>query len=77
MDIEAMVRSIDGEIARLEKARALLTGHTVPLKRGFPHTTESAAVTSAGKETLAQKRWEARKARNLAEHTARWTNRER
>jgi hypothetical protein len=34
MDLEAIVQSIDAEIERLEKARALLTGHTAPLKRG-------------------------------------------
>jgi hypothetical protein len=30
MDFEAVVQNIDSEIRRLEKARALLTGHTVP-----------------------------------------------
>jgi hypothetical protein len=30
------VQAIDAEISRLEKIRALLTGHTVPLKRGMP-----------------------------------------
>jgi hypothetical protein len=36
MDIEAMVQDIDESIRRLEKVRALLTGHTAPLKRGRP-----------------------------------------
>ena len=35
MDLDAIVQSIDAEIARLEKARALLTGHTVPLSAGW------------------------------------------
>jgi hypothetical protein len=38
MDLEAIVRDIDAEISRLEKARALLTEHTAPLKRGLPPT---------------------------------------
>jgi hypothetical protein len=33
MDLEAIVQDIDAEIRRLEKARALLTDHIVPLKR--------------------------------------------
>ena len=32
MDLNEIVQSIDAEIDRLSKARALLTGHTVPLK---------------------------------------------
>jgi hypothetical protein len=34
MDLDAIVQSIDAEISRLEKARALLTDHIAPLKRG-------------------------------------------
>jgi hypothetical protein len=36
MDLDAIVQSIDEEIDRLQRVRALLTGHTVPLKRGMP-----------------------------------------
>jgi len=36
MDLTAIVQSIDAEINHLKKARALFTGHTAPLKRGFP-----------------------------------------
>ena len=35
MDTAQIVQAIDAEIDRLSKARALLTGHTGPLKRGF------------------------------------------
>jgi hypothetical protein len=38
MELEAIVRDNDAEISRLEKVRALLTGHTAPLKRGMPPT---------------------------------------
>jgi hypothetical protein len=44
MDLPAILQSIDDEISRLERARALLTGHAVPLKRG---------ATPSG----AEKRW--------------------
>jgi hypothetical protein len=33
MDLTAIVQSIDEEIVRLEKIRALLTDHAAPLKR--------------------------------------------
>jgi hypothetical protein len=36
MDLDAILESIDEEIDRLQRARSLLTGHTAPLKRGFP-----------------------------------------
>jgi hypothetical protein len=35
MNRDALVQALDEEITRLEKARALLTGHTAPLKRGM------------------------------------------
>jgi hypothetical protein len=36
MNTTQIVHAIDAEIDRLSKARALLTGHTAPLKRGLP-----------------------------------------
>jgi hypothetical protein len=36
MHLDAIIQSIDEEIDRLQRVRALLTGHTAPLKRGFP-----------------------------------------
>ena len=78
MDLEAIVQSIDAEITRLERARALLTGHTVPLKRGLPYSTEpiAAPFDSGAKVAAAQKRSEERKQR-VVRHTARWTKTKR
>lgn len=45
IDLDAIVQSIDAEIARLEKARALLTGHTVPLKRGMASSESPGSVS--------------------------------
>lgn len=56
MDLEALVQNnIDAEISRLEKARALLTGHTAPLKRGKrkPMSAEGRARIAAAQK----KRW--------------------
>jgi hypothetical protein len=36
MDRDQIVEGIDALIRSLAQARALLTGHTAPLKRGFP-----------------------------------------
>jgi hypothetical protein len=36
MNLDAIVRSIDEEIERHQRARSVLTGHTAPLKRGLP-----------------------------------------
>ncbi len=36
MDLDGILQSIDEEIDRLQRVRSLLTGHTAPLKRGFP-----------------------------------------
>jgi hypothetical protein len=41
MDRAAIIQSIDAEIEKLQKIRALLTDHTAPLKRGFPPTERS------------------------------------
>jgi hypothetical protein len=42
MNVADVVAAIDAEIERLSKARALLTGHTPPLKRGQAKRTMSA-----------------------------------
>jgi hypothetical protein len=36
MDATQVIQFIDAEIARLEQAKTLLNGHTVPAKRGRP-----------------------------------------
>jgi hypothetical protein len=61
MDLDAIVQSIDAEIRRLEKARALLTGHIVPLRRGVP-TSGRRAMSAEGRARIAaaqRKRWAA------------------
>jgi hypothetical protein len=50
-----IVQNLDAEINRLEKARALLTGHTAPLKRGV-----APRVSAEGRARIAaaqRKRW--------------------
>jgi len=42
MNLDVIVQSIDDEIDRLQRLRALLTGHTPPLKRGFPPSEQAA-----------------------------------
>jgi hypothetical protein len=59
MDTEAIMQNLDAEIHRLENARALLTGHTVPLKRGV-----APRVSAEGRARIAaaqRKRWAAKK----------------
>jgi hypothetical protein len=59
MNLDAIVQSIDAEISRLEKARALLTGHTAPLKRGMPDRKRS-TMSAEGRARVAaaqKKRW--------------------
>jgi hypothetical protein len=59
MDIDALVQEIDAEISRLEKARALLTEHAAPLKRGFPPSKRN-TMSAEGRARVAaaqRKRW--------------------
>ena len=65
---EAIVRSIDEEIDRLQRARALVTDHTAPLNRGMPHSKQIIVAPSEADH----KREAERKKRVVAEHTARW-----
>jgi hypothetical protein len=62
-DLEAIVQNIDEEINRLEKVRALLSGHTTPLKRGFPPRKRS-TMSAEGRARIAaaqKKRWAKKK----------------
>jgi hypothetical protein len=62
---DSIVQSIDEEIDRLQRARALLTGHTAPLKRGMPRMANP-FTSSPG----AKRKYQAeRKQRRLAEHS--------
>jgi hypothetical protein len=59
MGFDAIVQGIDAEISRLEKARALLTGHIAPLKRGLP-LSDRRTMSAEGRARIAaaqKKRW--------------------
>lgn len=59
LDLDAIVQDIDAEVSRLEKVRALLTGHTAPLKRGMP-PKKSSTMSAEGRARIAaaqKKRW--------------------
>ena len=59
MDLDAIAQNIDAEISRLKKVRALLTGHTAPLKRGKRST-----MSAEGRARIAaaqRKRWAKKK----------------
>jgi hypothetical protein len=53
MNRDALVRALDALIVRFEKARALLTGHTAPLKRGLPDTSARRKMSAAGRARIA------------------------
>jgi hypothetical protein len=53
MDLDAILRSIDEEIDKLQRVRALLIGHTVPLKRGLPVTSGRRKVSAEGRARMA------------------------
>jgi hypothetical protein len=56
MDVSKIVEQVDAEIRRLEMARALLTEHTAPLKRG----RKRREVSPEGRARMAaaqKKRW--------------------
>lgn len=78
MDIAGIVAEIDLEIARLEKAKALIVGQTAPSKRGRPPATKTkpAKATSFafGTNTAAPKRKMSAegRARIAAAQKARW-----
>jgi hypothetical protein len=63
MDLDAIVRSLDAAIRRLEKIRALVTGHTAPLKRGMPSSEPArkrGTKSAEGRARIAaaqKKRW--------------------
>jgi hypothetical protein len=69
MDLEAILQTIDEEIERLSKARALLTGNVAPSKRGLPQaaaTRKPGTMSPEGRARIAaaqRARWaKARKA---------------
>jgi hypothetical protein len=65
MNRDAVVRALDALIVRFERARALLTGHTAPLKRGLPDTSARRKMSAAGRARIAaaqKARWAKAKA---------------
>jgi hypothetical protein len=65
MDLDAIVQGFDAEISRLEKARALLTGHTAPLKlAGRPAMSAEgrARIAAAQKKRWGKRKWPRREA---------------
>ena len=59
MNTDAIMQNIDAEISRLEQIRALLAGHTAPLKR-----RKRSTMSAEGRERIAaaqRKRWAAKK----------------
>jgi hypothetical protein len=75
MDTTEILQTIDAEIARLEKARALLNGHvSAPAKRGRP--TKSLAAVNTVKPARRKVSAEGR-ARIAAAQKARWAKAKR
>jgi hypothetical protein len=63
MNRDAVVQALDEEITRLEKARAMLTGHTAPLKHGQPATFGLRKISAESRVRMAA----AQKARHKRE----------
>jgi hypothetical protein len=63
MDLDAIVQSLDAAIRHLEKIRALLTGHTAPLRRGsLPVKRRTMSAEGRASVAAAQsKRWAKKK----------------
>jgi hypothetical protein len=71
MDLDAIVQSIDEEIDRLQRLRALLIGHTAPLKRGMPaQERKPVSAESRGRMAAAQKAGRAKERREELAHTS-------
>jgi hypothetical protein len=69
MDTTEVIQSIDAEIARLEKARALLNGHvSTPAKRGRPVSSKLGATAKPQRRKMSAEG----RARIAAAQKARW-----
>jgi hypothetical protein len=53
LDTTQVVQAIDAEIDRLSKARALLTDHTAPLKRGAAPGRKRSKMSAEGRASIA------------------------
>jgi hypothetical protein len=67
MDTSEIIQTIDAEIARLEKAKALLNGHTTTPRRGRPISAKPTATAKPRRKVSAEGR-----ARIAAAQKARW-----
>jgi hypothetical protein len=67
MDTTEIIETIDAEIARLERARALLNGHTTPVKRGRPTGSTDITTTKPRRKMSPEAR-----AKIAAAQKARW-----
>jgi hypothetical protein len=67
MDTTEIIETIDAEIARLERARVLLNGHTTPAKRGRPVNSAATPTKPPRRKISAEGR-----ARIAAAQRARW-----
>jgi hypothetical protein len=69
MDTLEVIQSIEAEIARLEKARALLNGHvSTPAKRGRPVSSKLGATAKPQRRKMSAEG----RARIAAAQKARW-----
>jgi hypothetical protein len=74
MDTTEIIQTINAEIARLEKARALLNGHIgAPAKRGGPVSSKLTAVLKPGRRKMSAEG----RARIVAAQKARWAKAKR
>jgi hypothetical protein len=68
MDTAEILQTIDAEIARLEQVRALLNGHTAPVKRGRPIGSNATTTTKAPRRKMSAEG----RARIVVAQKARW-----
>jgi hypothetical protein len=68
MDTTEIIETIDAEIERLERARALLNGHTAPVKRGRPTGSNATSATTPPRRKISAEG----RARIAAAQKARW-----
>jgi hypothetical protein len=70
MDTTEIIETIDAEIERLERARALLNGHTAPVKRGRPIGSNATTATTPPRRKISAEG----RARIATAQKARWAN---
>jgi hypothetical protein len=68
MDTTQIIQTIDAGVARLEKARALLKGHTTTPKRGRPVSSKPVATLKPHRREMSAEG----RARIAAAQKARW-----